>query len=45
MAVYIDLNAVRAGIVAGPKDSRFSGYAEACGGGKACDCIATIFET
>lgn len=34
MAAYIDLNPVRAGIVADPKDYRFSGYGEAMGGGK-----------
>ena len=45
MAAYIDLNAVRAGIVTDPKDYRYSGYAEACGGGKqARDGIAAIFE-
>lgn len=32
VAAYIDLNAVRAGIVADPKDYRFSGYGEAMGG-------------
>jgi putative transposase len=32
MAAYIDLNAVRAGIVADPKDYRYSGYGEAMGG-------------
>jgi len=36
VAAYIDLNPVRAGIVADPKDYRWSGYAEAvCGGGSA----------
>ena len=34
-AAYIDLNPVRAGLVADPKDYRFSGYGEAMGGGKA----------
>ena len=34
VAAYIDLNPVRAGIVDDPKDYRFSGYGEACGGGK-----------
>jgi len=29
MAAYIDLNAVRAGLVEDPKDYRFCGYAEA----------------
>jgi putative transposase len=32
MAAYIDLNAVRAGLVTDPKDYRFCGYAEALGG-------------
>ncbi|MFU8847641.1 MAG: transposase [Opitutales bacterium] len=32
MAAYIDLNAVRAGIVDDPKDYRFCGYAEAVAG-------------
>jgi putative transposase len=32
VAAYIDLNAVRAGIVQDPKDYRFCGYAEAMGG-------------
>ena len=35
MAAYIDLNPVRAGIVADPKDYRYSGYGEAVGGGTA----------
>jgi REP element-mobilizing transposase RayT len=35
VAAYIDLNPVRAKIVADPKDYRWSGYGEACGGGKA----------
>ncbi|TVR48453.1 MAG: transposase [Puniceicoccaceae bacterium] len=34
VAAYIDLNPVRAGLVQDPKDYRFSGYGEACGGGK-----------
>lgn len=34
MAAYIDLNSVRAGLVADPKDYRFSGYAEAVAGDK-----------
>lgn len=33
MAAYIDLNAVRAGLVTDPKDYRFCGYAEAVAGG------------
>ena len=32
-AAYIDLNAVRAGMVTDPKDYRFCGYGEAMGGG------------
>jgi hypothetical protein len=32
MAAYIDLNAVRAGLVEDPKDYRYSGYGEAMGG-------------
>jgi putative transposase len=32
VAAYIDLNAVRAGLVSDPKDFRFCGYAEALGG-------------
>jgi REP element-mobilizing transposase RayT len=44
MAAYIDLNAVRAGIVADPKDYRYSGYGEACGGlRQAREGIAGIF--
>ena len=35
MAAYIDLNAVRAGIVEDPKDYRYCGYGEACGGSAA----------
>lgn len=34
VAAYIDLNAVRAGIVEDPKDYRFCGYGEAMGGSK-----------
>lgn len=34
VAAYIDLNAVRAGIVQDPKDYRFCGYGEAVGGGR-----------
>jgi len=45
MAAYIDLNAVRAGIVADPKDYRYCGYGESCGGGaSAREGIAAIFE-
>jgi len=35
VAAYIDLNAVRAGLVSDPKDYRFCGYAEALAGGEA----------
>jgi len=35
VAAYIDLNPVRAKLVDDPKDYRWSGYGEACGGGKA----------
>ena len=35
MALYIDLNPVRAGLVADPKDYRFCGYGEAVAGHKA----------
>jgi putative transposase len=34
MAAYIDLNPVRAGVVADPKDYRYGGYGEAVGGSK-----------
>ena len=34
MAAYIDLNAVRAGLVKDPKDYRWCGYGEAMGGSK-----------
>ncbi|MGE9290041.1 MAG: transposase, partial [Puniceicoccales bacterium] len=34
VAAYIDLNAVRAGLVKDPKDYRFCGYAEAIAGGR-----------
>ncbi|MGE9291484.1 MAG: transposase, partial [Puniceicoccales bacterium] len=34
VAAYIDLNAVRAGLVEDPKDYRFCGYAEALGGSR-----------
>ena len=35
MAVYIDLNCVRAGLVTDPKEYRFCGYAEAVAGNEA----------
>ena len=34
IAAYVDLNAVRAGLVQDPKDYRFCGYGEAMGGSK-----------
>ena len=34
MALYIDLNPVRAGLVDDPKDYRWTGYGEATGGSK-----------
>ncbi len=34
VAAYIDLNAVRAGLVQDPKDYRYCGYAEAVAGGE-----------
>ena len=34
VAAYIDLNPVRAGLAADPKDYRWSGYGEACAGGR-----------
>jgi putative transposase len=34
IAAYIDLNPVRAGMVGDPKEYRWSGYAEAAGGGR-----------
>ena len=34
VAAYVDLNAVRAGVVRDPKDYRFCGYGEAMGGSK-----------
>ncbi|MBI1839372.1 MAG: transposase, partial [Verrucomicrobia bacterium] len=36
VAAYIDLNCVRAGLAADPKDYRWSGYAQAMAGSKAC---------
>jgi len=46
MASYIDLNAVRAGIVADPKDYRYCGYGEACGGSRqAREGIGGIFAS
>ena len=34
VAAYVDLNPVRAKMVSDPKDYRWSGYGEACGGGQ-----------
>ena len=34
ISAYIDLNPVRAGLVARPEDYRWCGYAEACSGGR-----------
>lgn len=45
VAAYIDLNSVRAGLVADPKDYRWCGYAEAVNGEKAARTgIALAFE-
>jgi REP element-mobilizing transposase RayT len=45
IAAYIDLNAVRAGIVEDPGDYRFCGYGEALGGSKtARQGIMSLFE-
>lgn len=45
MAAYIDLNAVRAGLVEDPKAYRFCGYGEAVAGGKEARCgMAHIAE-
>ncbi len=46
VAAYIDLNAVRAGVVADPKDYRFCGYAEAVAGhGKARENLRVVDKT
>ncbi len=46
MAAYIDLNPVRAGMVADPKDYRWCGYAEATAGRKAAqDGLRVVVET
>jgi len=42
MAAYIDLNAVRAGLVDDPKDYRWCGYAEAVAGCRAARCGLAI---
>jgi REP element-mobilizing transposase RayT len=45
VAAYVDLNAVRAGIVKDPKDYRYSGYGEAMGGSKvARDGLRTLVK-
>lgn len=44
VAAYIDLNAVRAGIVRDPKDYRFCGYGEAIGGSKAAQRGLSVFS-
>jgi len=45
MAAYIDLNAVRAGLVTDPKDYRFCGYAEAVAGqNSARDGLVQVIE-
>ena len=45
MAAYIDLNPVRAGMVADPKDYRWCGYAEATAGRKAAqDGLCVVVE-
>jgi len=46
VAAYIDLNPVRAKIVEDPKDYRWSGYGEACGGNKvAREGLMTVHES
>ena len=45
MAAYIDLNPVRAGMVADPKDYRFCGYAEALNGNKTAQTGITTIVT
>jgi len=46
MAAYIDLNAVRAGIVGDPKDYRWCGYGEAIGGSrKARDGLGYVMQS
>lgn len=45
VAAYIDLNPVRAGLVADPKDYRFCGYAEALAGRRAAQAgLASLFD-
>ena len=45
VAMYIDLNPVRAGLVEDPKDYRFCGHAEAMGGNKSIRAeITSLFE-
>jgi hypothetical protein len=51
VAAYVDLNAVRAGMVTDPKDYRWRGYAEALGASKkevrvkARDALRTVIDT
>jgi len=46
VAAYIDLNPVRAKVVADPKEYRWSGYGEACGGGRAArEGLAAVHES
>ncbi|MDD4103317.1 MAG: transposase, partial [Kiritimatiellae bacterium] len=45
VAAYIDLNPVRAKVVSDPKEYRWSGYGEACGGGRAArEGLAEVHE-
>ena len=44
VAAYIDLNAVRAGIIEDPKDYRFCGYGEAMGGGRRARRALSVVE-
>jgi putative transposase len=46
MAAYIDLNAVRAGIVDDPKDYRYCGYGQAVAGGRLAQAgLKTVLES
>ncbi|MDD2455939.1 MAG: transposase [Kiritimatiellae bacterium] len=46
VAAYIDLNPVRAKVVSDPKEYRWSGYGEACGGGRvAREGLAQVHES
>ena len=44
LAAYIDLNALRSGLVTDPKDHRFCGYAEALAGNKAIQAGLMSFQ-